>query len=52
VRVKIQVRKNETDLGYHPMKMYCGKGFATEAARACIQYGFETLGLQIIMAKL
>src|SRR5215831_276315 len=34
---------NEVDLGYRFMKKFWGKGYATEAALACIAYGFEHL---------
>ena len=40
----------EVDLGYRFMKRYWGKGIATEAGKACVQYGFETLGLEKILA--
>lgn len=41
---------NEVDLGYRFMTKYWGKGFATEASRACLQYGFDTLNLSQITA--
>ena len=31
------------ELGYHIKKEYCNKGYATEAAKACIGYAFKTL---------
>jgi len=39
-----------TDVGYRLMKKYWGKGYATEAAEACLDYGFKTLDLQEITA--
>jgi ribosomal-protein-alanine N-acetyltransferase len=42
---------NETDLGYRFMKKHWGKGFATEASRASLEYGFKTLKLERIIAK-
>ena len=33
----------EIELGYLLAKKFWGKGFATEATRACLQYGFEKL---------
>lgn len=42
---------NEVDLGYRFMKKFWGKGFATESSRACLDYGFRTLGLKRIIAK-
>jgi len=34
------------ELGYHIKKDYCGNGYATEAAGACMEYAFSTLGYQ------
>lgn len=33
------------------MKRYWGKGYATEASKVCLEYGFETLNLSRIIAK-
>jgi len=41
----------ETDIGYRLFKKYWGAGYATEAAKACLQYGFETLKLDTIIAR-
>ena len=41
---------NEVDLGYRFMSQYWGNGYATEAARACIEFGFQTLELNKIVA--
>ncbi len=41
---------DEVDLGYRFMKEYWGKGIATESARACVNLGFETLGLSKMIA--
>lgn len=40
----------EVDLGYRFFSKYWGKGYATEAAKACLHYGFEDLQLQHIIA--
>lgn len=40
----------ETDLGYRLMSRYWGHGYATEAARACLETGFTQLGLSRIIA--
>ncbi|MFD0589042.1 GNAT family N-acetyltransferase [Paenibacillus sp. GCM10027627] len=37
--------KEETEIGYHLHKKYWSQGLATEAAKACRDYGFYTLGL-------
>ena len=41
----------EIDLGYRFFRSAWGQGFATEAARACIEYGFGTLRLSRIIAR-
>jgi RimJ/RimL family protein N-acetyltransferase len=41
---------NEVEVGYLLGKAYWGQGFATEAAQASLQFGFETLGLDTIVA--
>lgn len=40
----------EIEVGYVLDKPYWGQGLATEAAGACVRYGFEVLGLQRIVA--
>jgi ribosomal-protein-alanine N-acetyltransferase len=40
----------EIEVGYGFDKPFWGKGYATEAARALLHYGFETLGLEKIVA--
>ena len=41
---------NYYDLGYRLPEKHWGKGFATESAKACIQYGFEKMNLENIYA--
>ena len=41
---------NETEVGYLLDKSYWGKGLATEAASASIQFGFENFALDQIIA--
>lgn len=36
---------DEVDIGFRFLPEYWGRGLATEAARACLAYGFETIGL-------
>src|SRR6266498_4358830 len=43
--------RHEIDLGYRFIKKAWGKGYATEAAYACIKYGFEKLNLQRIIGR-
>lgn len=40
----------EVDLGYRFMSAYWGMGLATEAGKACIKFGFESLKLNEIVA--
>lgn len=39
------------DLGYRLIGKYRGNGYATEAAKASLDYGFEHLGMTEIIAK-
>jgi [ribosomal protein S5]-alanine N-acetyltransferase len=48
--LKYRPERKETDLGYRFLPSAWGKGYATEAAKACLQYGLETLGLEKINA--
>ena len=41
-------KSDESELGYWIGKPYWNKGYMTEAARAVIKYGFETLNLRAI----
>ena len=41
----------EADLGYRFLRSRWGRGYATEASRACIQYGFEDLDLPCLIAR-
>lgn len=49
--LKKRPERNEIDLGYRFLKRAWGKGYATEAAYACIKYGFEKLNLQRIVGR-
>src|SRR5262249_54763446 len=40
----------EIEVGYHLARPAWGKGYATEAARACLRHGFDRLGLPRIVA--
>jgi len=42
---------NEVDLGYRFKKNFWGNGYATEAARGCIEYGFDILKLHRIVGR-
>lgn len=49
--LKYRKELDETDLGYRLQKKYWGRGYATESAGACIEYGFEMLALQRIVGR-
>ncbi|MBL7741243.1 MAG: GNAT family N-acetyltransferase [Chitinophagaceae bacterium] len=49
--LKYRSELNEVDLGYRFQRQAWGKGYATEAAYACIKYGFEKLGLDRIVGR-
>jgi ribosomal-protein-alanine N-acetyltransferase len=49
--LKYRMELDEVDLGYRFKKEFWGQGYATEAALACIQYGFEHLSLQRIVGR-
>ena len=42
---------NETDIGFRFFEKMWNKGYATESAKACINYGFEKLNLKRIIGK-
>ncbi len=48
--LKILPNLQEVDLGYRLIPPHWGRGLATEAAQALVRYGFETLGLNRIIA--
>jgi [ribosomal protein S5]-alanine N-acetyltransferase len=43
--------EKEIDLGYRLFKEHWGKGFATESANACLDYGFNILGFKRIIGR-
>ncbi len=49
--LKARPERNEIDLGYRFIKVAWGNGYATEAAYACIKYGFEKLHLRRIIGR-
>ena len=49
--LKYRPELNEIDLGFRFKKEGWGKGYATEAAYASIEYGFKKIGLQRIVAR-
>lgn len=49
--LKYDQNKDETDIGFRFFEEHWNKGFATESAKACLNYGFETLDLKIITGR-
>lgn len=49
--LKYDEEKKEIDLGYRFYKVYWGKGYATESAKACVNYGFLTLKISEIVGR-
>lgn len=43
--------QGDHDLGFRFYKKHWGKGFATEAAKACLDHGFNKLGLNAIIGR-
>ncbi|MBC7589268.1 MAG: GNAT family N-acetyltransferase [Chitinophagaceae bacterium] len=48
--LKYLKERNKVDLGYRFFQQHWGKGYATETAQACIDYGFNNLNINHIMA--
>lgn len=49
--LKTRPERNEIDLGYRFMKKTWGKGYATKAGYACLNYGFKKLHLKRIVSR-
>ncbi len=49
--LKYRSEDNETDLGFRFMKKFWNQGLASEAALACINYGFSILHLNRIVGR-
>jgi len=49
--LKYSPQLDEVDLGFRFFKKHWNKGYATEAAKACIDYGFNHLGLKKIVGR-
>lgn len=42
---------DQVDIGFRFLQRYWNQGYATEAAKACLQYGFSTLLLPVIIGR-
>jgi [ribosomal protein S5]-alanine N-acetyltransferase len=49
--LKYRPEIDETDLGYRFMPQHWGRGYATEAAKYTLEYGFNTLQLKTITGR-
>ncbi len=49
--LKYDKLENETDIGFRFFEEEWNKGYATESATACLQYGFEVLKLNRIIGR-
>jgi ribosomal-protein-alanine N-acetyltransferase len=44
--------RNEIEVGYHVRRDLWGHGYATEAARACMEYAFTQLGAERVISMI
>ena len=49
--LKYSLDKSEVDLGYRLIRKYWGQAYATEAAQACLTYGFNQFALKKIVGR-
>ncbi len=49
--LRYSTEKQETDIGFRLIRKYWNKGFATEAAIACLEAGFQKFGLDKIVGR-
>ncbi len=49
--LKYSQEKNEYDVGFRFFKNYWNKGFATETAKKCLEYGFDELKIDRIIGR-
>lgn len=49
--LKYNHKTMDTDIGFRFFEKYWNSGFATESARACLDYGFEKLNRQKIIGR-
>lgn len=49
--LKYSQDKNEYDIGFRFYRNYWNKGFATETAKKCLEFGFEKLNIEKIVGR-
>lgn len=49
--LKLDTKKGETDIGFRFFEEEWNKGYATESAKACLNYGFKKLKLKRIIGR-
>lgn len=49
--LKYSIEKDEYDIGFRFFRKHWNKGFATETAQKCIEYGFQVLNIQCIVGR-
>ncbi|AEA44663.1 GNAT family N-acetyltransferase [Fluviicola taffensis] len=49
--LKYTLELDEFDIGYRLMKKFWGKGYATEAAKACLEVGFNQFNMESIVGR-
>ncbi len=49
--VNVAPERKSAEIGYWLGRLYWGRGYAVEAARSLLKYGFEVMGLEQIEAK-
>ncbi len=49
--LKYDPEPDEVDLGFRLRRRVWGQGYATEAARACVDFAFEKLGIQRLVGR-
>lgn len=49
--LKYSPDSDKHDIGFRFFRAHWGQGYANEAAQACLDYGFETLGMKTILGR-
>ena len=49
--LKYSLEKKEYDIGFRFHRKYWNKGYATETAKRCIEFGFDVLGIERIVGR-